>query len=300
MNFGVFCPRSRADASGLTPDAWNRLLRAEGQGYDSIWLGDIGGFPGETVFPVFAPAAHLAVQTEKIRIGVALPLGADLHPLRLSEEIATLDVMTAGRIQWAAAWRTGKGDGAKTDADDARAREQIAIAIHAWTHGRVGWEGGCYRFPEVSCIPSSVQAPPPTFVLSADPGVRSWGREAGCQWMGPPLEPFSAERADREGTVLRHVYVGANHHKAREEARESLRAVGREMGLGKSEMALESFVDDRALIGDALYCRERIAEWRESAPLDSLVLYPDFPELAPESLDESQVRFIEEVAPAFA
>ena len=300
MNFGVFCPRSRADASGFSHEAWNRLLRAETQGYDSIWLGDIEALTGDKGFPVFAPAANLAVRTQRIRIGVALGLGADLHPLRLSEEIATLDVMTGGRIDWAAAWREGREGVEETAVEEARAREQIAIAVHAWTHGRVGWEGGLYHFPEVPCIPPSVQAPPPTFVLSADSDVRSWGREAGYRLMRPPRAAFPVAGAESEGTVLRYVYVGASHRKAREEAQESLRAACGKAGLGESEMALESFIDDRALIGDARYCRERIAEWRESTDLDSLILYPDFPALASEALDESQARFVEEVAPAFA
>ena len=300
MNFGVFCPRSAADASGFSRDAWNRLLRAEAQGYDSIWLGDIEGFPGDKGFPVFAPAANLAVRTQRIRIGVALTLGVDLHPLRLSEEIAALDVMTGGRIEWAATWREGGEGIEETAGEDARAREQVAIAVHAFTHGRVGWEGGLYRFPEVPCIPSSVQAPPPTFVLSADSDVRDWGRDAGYRLMRPPLAAFPVVGVECEGTVLRHVYVGASHRKARQEAEESLRAACRKAGLGEPEMASKSLVDDRALVGDARYCRERIAEWCESADLDSLILYPDFPMLSSAALDESQARFVEEVAPAFA
>ena len=300
MNFGVFCPRSRGDSSGFRRDAWNRLLRAEAQGYHSAWLGDVETFPGDAVFPVFAPAAQLAVRTESIRIGVSLSLEADLHPLRLSEEIATLDVMTGGRIEWATAWKDGNGEGDEADVEGARAREQVAIAVEAWTHGRVGWEGPCYDFPEVPCIPSPVQSPIPTFVLSASPGIRRWGREAGLRWMHPPLAALSVAQAEREDSVLCHVYVGESHRKAREEAGESLRAIGRKAGLEGSERTLDSWVDDRALIGDAGYCRERIAEWLEGTDCDSLILYPDFPDLAPEALDESQARFIEEVAPAFA
>ena len=50
-------------------------------------------------------------------------------------------------------------------------------------------------------------------------------------------------QAEREDSVLCHVYVGESHRKAREEAGESLRAIGRKAGLEGSERTLDSWVD---------------------------------------------------------
>lgn len=300
MKFGVFCPRSESESLGFAPDHLDLLLRAEEQGYNSAWLGDcVGGTRGVSG-PLFAPAANLTARTEKIRIGVSLGLATGLHPLRLAEEIAFLDVMSEGRIDWAAAWPDSALALENFTREDGRSREEIAIAVQAWTHGRIGWEGETYTFSEVDCIPPTVQKPPPTFVLSADLEVLHWGMDAGYASMWPPLAPFPMFGAEASGIALRHVYVGSSHRKAREEAHSSLESAGRRAGLQDKEMASKSFFDNRALVGDALYCRERIAEWREGTALDSLILYQDFGALSADRLFESQVRFVEEVAPVFA
>lgn len=307
MKFGVFCPRARTERLGSAEGAYDLLLRAEEQGYESAWLGEAVVDAGSAALPVFVPAANLAARTQRIRVGVALSLGADLHPLRLCEEIAALDVMTGGRVEWAAAWHDredaeeGSGPGAS------RSGEQLAIALHAWTHERFEWRGKFYSFPEVECVPPPVQVPPPTWVLSGDPVTRDWAVRAGHLAMLPPLAGLSSSDAGPARAALRHVYVGATLERARDEATESLLRAYRgsgAVGMGgrpvESGAELEALLEDRAAVGDAAYCRERIAEWRERAALGSLILYQDFGDLSTEALLASQIRFLEEVAPSFA
>ena len=71
-------------------------------GYDAIWLAE-HHFTGYSVCPsVHVMAAHIAARTQNLRIGTAVTLAAFYHPLRIAEEVALLDVLTGGRINWGA------------------------------------------------------------------------------------------------------------------------------------------------------------------------------------------------------
>src|SRR5439155_22659440 len=47
-------------------------------------------------------ATHVAARTKNVRIGMAVSLAAFYHPLRLAEEVALVDVLSAGRVNWGA------------------------------------------------------------------------------------------------------------------------------------------------------------------------------------------------------
>ena len=53
------------------------------------------------------PSVHMmgvlaAARTKRLRIGTAVSLAALYHPLRLAEEVALLDVLSGGRVNWGA------------------------------------------------------------------------------------------------------------------------------------------------------------------------------------------------------
>lgn len=84
----------------------DRARELEASGLDGIWLAE-RLFAADAGMPAAWPlAAALAVRTKRLRIGVgplALPL---LHPLRLAEDAATVDGLSAGRLDLA----VGLGD----------------------------------------------------------------------------------------------------------------------------------------------------------------------------------------------
>jgi alkanesulfonate monooxygenase SsuD/methylene tetrahydromethanopterin reductase-like flavin-dependent oxidoreductase (luciferase family) len=70
--------------------------RAEGLGFDSVWVGDS---------PLARPRpdallllAAVATQTERVTLGTAVLLPALRHPILLAHELATLDRITDGRL----------------------------------------------------------------------------------------------------------------------------------------------------------------------------------------------------------
>jgi hypothetical protein len=82
--------------------ALDRISVMDETGYDAVWLAE-HHFTGYSVCPsVHVMAAHVAGRTRNLRIGTAVTLAAFYHPLRIAEEIALLDVLTGGRINWGA------------------------------------------------------------------------------------------------------------------------------------------------------------------------------------------------------
>jgi len=71
-------------------------------GYDAVWLAE-HHFSSFSVCPsVHMMATMAAAQTERLRIGTAVSLAPFYHPLRLAEEVALLDVLSGGRVNWGA------------------------------------------------------------------------------------------------------------------------------------------------------------------------------------------------------
>lgn len=79
------------------------VREAERMGFDDIWIGEQhadGHWPTPSITALLG---HLAALTSKARIG-ALPLLTGLHdPLRLAEDLATIDLLSKGRLDIAAA-----------------------------------------------------------------------------------------------------------------------------------------------------------------------------------------------------
>ena len=70
--------------------------RVEAAGLDSIWVGD-----SLTAKPRLEPLvtlAAVATSTEKVRLGTAVLLAALRHPVLLAQTVATVDLMSKGRL----------------------------------------------------------------------------------------------------------------------------------------------------------------------------------------------------------
>ena len=87
-------------------EAFSTASTAEKLGFDGVWLaelhfatpvGNSGGMPSIASSPlIFATA--IVGRTQRIRVGIGvlvLPLG---HPIRMAEEVATLDNISKGRF----------------------------------------------------------------------------------------------------------------------------------------------------------------------------------------------------------
>ena len=146
---------------------WNRtvaMMREQTQigeqaGFKTVWLTEHhfahNGYLNATPNPILM-CADLAAHSKTIRVGQAPVVLPDWHPLRVAEDVALLDNMTLGRVDFGAA----RGINERTciqfniDADKrndkksyALFRECLDIVIKAWTEDPFRYQGDFYTFP---------------------------------------------------------------------------------------------------------------------------------------------------------
>src|SRR6059058_945834 len=96
-------PERRVAIETVYERALQRIEIMDRTGYDAVWLAE-HHFHSFSVCPsVHLMGTYVAARTRRLRIGTAVSLAALYHPLRLAEEVALLDVLSGGRVNWGAA-----------------------------------------------------------------------------------------------------------------------------------------------------------------------------------------------------
>jgi alkanesulfonate monooxygenase SsuD/methylene tetrahydromethanopterin reductase-like flavin-dependent oxidoreductase (luciferase family) len=145
---------------------------AEALGFDGVWLAERhfaapgGAAPVSSIgsAPLLLATA-IATRTSRLRVGTAvllLPLG---HPVRLAEEVATLDHLSQGRLDLGIGRssfpRSYEGYNIAYEESRARFREYLDVMRLAWTQERFSYAGTFYTFRDVELIPKPYQHPHP-------------------------------------------------------------------------------------------------------------------------------------------
>src|SRR5262249_35330998 len=154
VKFGVLqffsWPERRIPIAQVYERALSRIEIMDKTGYDAVWLAE-HHFNSFSVCPsVHLMGTHVAARTQRLPIGTAVTLAAFYHPLRIAEEVALLDVLSGGRVNWGA----GRG----FDATEFRAfgvsppesadrfREAVEIVLAAWSADRLDYSGRYFSF----------------------------------------------------------------------------------------------------------------------------------------------------------
>jgi alkanesulfonate monooxygenase SsuD/methylene tetrahydromethanopterin reductase-like flavin-dependent oxidoreductase (luciferase family) len=159
-------------------EAFSMADAAEELGYDGVWLaerhfappGGPGGIPSVVSAPLIIATA-IAARTKRLRVGTAvlvLPLG---HPVRLAEEVATLDNVSGGRLDLGIG-RSGFArayEGYNIPYSESRDRfgEYLEVMRLAWTQERFSYDGKYYSFQDVHLVPKPLQKPHPPLRAAA-------------------------------------------------------------------------------------------------------------------------------------
>ena len=159
-------------------EAFATAAHAEEWGFGGVWLAERHFAPPESgrAIPsvVASPliiATAIAAKTTHIRVGTAvlvLPLG---HPVRMAEEVATLDHISQGRLDLGIG-RSGfpwayEGYDIPYNESRERFREFFDVMQLAWTQERFSYEGKYYTFKDVCLIPKPYQTPHPPLRYAA-------------------------------------------------------------------------------------------------------------------------------------
>ena len=187
-------PSRKAPLSAVFEQAMKRMRTMDENGYEAVWLAE-HHFTGYSICPsVHVMAAHVAAQTRNLRIGTAVTLAPLYHPLRIAEEIALLDVLSGGRINWGAGRGFDETEfavfGVPAEESSERMREAVEIVLAAWTQERVSYEGRFHQVRDVEVLPKPVQTPhPPIWVAASSEGAVRWAAGRGHSILMDPHSP---------------------------------------------------------------------------------------------------------------
>ena len=138
-------------------EAFSTAAHAEEWGFDGVWLAERHFAPPESgraipsvVASPLIMATAIAARTTRIRVGTAVlvvPLG---HPVRMAEEIATLDHVSQGRLNMGIG-RSGfpwayEGYNISYAESRERFREFFDVMKLAWTEERFSYQGQVLYF----------------------------------------------------------------------------------------------------------------------------------------------------------
>ena len=165
------------------PEYLDLARRAEGAGFDSIWVGDhlIYDLPdGSTRGPyeAWTTLAAIAAVTERVEIGPLVASTSFHAPAMLAKLAATVDAISQGRliVGLGAGWNRREYDafGLPYDRRVARFEEALAIIVPLLREGRTSFHGQFYDVDDCVLDPRPLrEGGPPIMVGSTSPRMLS-------------------------------------------------------------------------------------------------------------------------------
>jgi alkanesulfonate monooxygenase SsuD/methylene tetrahydromethanopterin reductase-like flavin-dependent oxidoreductase (luciferase family) len=168
MHVGIFVEEMRQGASQSTAfrDVFEVADHAEAWGVDCVWLGEIHFTPTRSVISAsLQVASAIASRTKRLHVGTAVQVLPLNHPLRIAEEVATVDHISQGRFEFgigrSGVVRTYDVYGVAYAESQARFREALEIIRLGWKGEPFSYEGQFYRIQNATVVPRPYQTPHP-------------------------------------------------------------------------------------------------------------------------------------------
>ena len=244
MRLGLFggAQSDAADPAKGYTDYLDFLLEAEALGYRGCFLTEhhFTGW-GQVSAPLHM-LSWLAGRTTTLRLGTAVMVLAWHNPMLLAEQVATVDVLSGGRVDLGIGrgYRHNEFHGFAMDAAEAEARfaESLSVMTRAWTsRERFSHHGRFWHFDDVVLEPPPIQAPhPPLWVSSGrDASIRA-AADGGFRLLLDQFTPIE---------TLTH-RIGAYRDAAGDRFDPSMIAVARDVFVGETEAEIEDAFKRRA------------------------------------------------------
>ena len=201
MKFGYFTlsdnhyANNTRDANRFVADILDETIHAEELGYHSAWIGEHHFNSLGVLSCPDLVLAHAAARTKRIRLAPAVTVLPLHNPIRVAEQWATLDLLSGGRVDWAAGRGYDRREyepfGVSFEENQAIFEEGMALVQRLWSSGgeRISHEGKHYRFNNVRITPQPIQKPIPTYVGSFSKPSIELAARLGC---GVVVAPFAA------------------------------------------------------------------------------------------------------------
>jgi len=293
--------------------ALDRIAVMDEGGYDAVWLAE-HHFNTYSVCPSpHLMAMNVAARTKNLRVGLAVSLAVFYNPLRLAEEVAMLDVLSGGRINWGA----GRGfDPSEFSAfkvpfeeSTERFQEAVDIVLEAWTNERLTYHGKFWDYEGVEVLPKPFQQPhPPTWVAATSPDAIDRAAAKGRTILMDPhathveirekreryrqaMEAGGHSLEGRDIPMARLIAIAPTAEKAREIAYEGARwtvgSYAKRMHEGVDP--IERYVNEVMIHGTPDSVTDKLLELKAELPMNYLLAAP--------LSHETFVQFTEKVLP---
>ena len=256
FEFGMFHEFQRT--AGATDEeafatSFEQVDAAERWGLDAMWLAEIHVAPERSVLSApLTMASAIAARTQRMKIGTAVQVLPLCHPLRLAEEVATVDQISRGRLIFGVGRsgfpRTYEAYGVPYGESRERFTETLEILKKAWTEESFSYKGQYYSFENVKATPRPYQKPWPEIRIAANsadtfPAIAKLGhavfvavRLGTLEELEPNItayrEAWKEAGHPGEGKVFLRapVYVAETDQAARDEPEESIMYFYRYLG----------------------------------------------------------------------
>ena len=191
MKYGVFIfPTDQS----IRPDVLAK--EAEDRGFESFWVPEHSHIPVSRQTPwggqkdapplpeqywrthdQFLGLAFAAAATSKIRLGTGITLLAQRDPIWTAKEVATLDFLSGGRVEFGVGYGWNKEEMAQhgTDYLNRRAllREKVLMMKSLWTEEEASYQGEMLSLQPSWAWPKPVQKPHPPIIMGAAAGPKT-------------------------------------------------------------------------------------------------------------------------------
>jgi len=251
MKFGLHyqlpCSSSQSSVQRYR-DTIEQAAHAETLGFESVWPVEQHFNPELSISPApLLMLSAIAERTRNLRLGIAIVLLPLSHPIRVAEEIATLDVISNGRVEFG----IGRGSipthfsGFGLNQAESRERmlESLEMILQAWTTDHFSFQGKFYSVNNLSVVPKPVQQPhPPVRIAANSPDTFELSGRMGYPiFVAAQVNPFrkirellplyyqaraAAGHPDRGGedvTLLLPLYVGESQTQIRQDLEPSIK-----------------------------------------------------------------------------
>jgi alkanesulfonate monooxygenase SsuD/methylene tetrahydromethanopterin reductase-like flavin-dependent oxidoreductase (luciferase family) len=168
---------SRANEQRVLREGVEHAMLADELGFDRWWSVEhhcLVGYAHSSAPEVLL--SHIAAKTQRIRLGHGVvPLLMRMNPpIRVAERIATLDVLSGGRVDFGVGRSSSEREKAAFGVDDATTKAEVEESLRAivamWTEHEVEWDSELLHIPRRSVRPQPMQEPhPPLFMACTRP-----------------------------------------------------------------------------------------------------------------------------------
>ena len=339
MEFGVFyqlpCAADQIPAVRIK-DTVVQCKLADELGFDTAWLAELHFNPRFSVLS--APlmiASAVAQATTRIRIGNAINLMPLHQPVRLAEEVATLDVLSNGR----AIFGVGRGSmpthfaGYGIDQEEGRERfiEGLELVLGLWTRDDYSYRGKFYNAYGYEITPKPVQQPhPPVYVaansadtfgivgelghsiLVAPTIVTTQGALSGLEAYRTQLVGNGHDQSELKVNINVPMHLSDTEKTARagftktiNNYLETLRDIGRSQGTSRGSsradnLDADAVMDEFAAVGTPDQVLEKLNKFKEMyRPQEFMCWFNIGGMLTHAEVERSMRLFAEEVMPRF-